>query len=105
MRSPPFQKCIVFHSSYKDIPLAVVKVSPIFPKFPSMLVPFSLIRNHIVLYSMTESVPVPSPLLSAIKHVSATTHAVNGSYDVLLMHYIMTFPALEIYSLTRKGSV
>ncbi len=47
MSSSPFRKYIVFHSSYKDIHLAVVKVSPISPKFPSTLVPFSLIRNHV----------------------------------------------------------
>ncbi len=47
MRSSPFQKYIVFHSYYKDIHLAVVNITPIFPKFSSTLVPFSLIRNHI----------------------------------------------------------
>ncbi len=46
MRSSPFQKYIVFHSYYRDIHLAVVKITPIFPKFPSTLVPFSLILNH-----------------------------------------------------------
>ncbi len=46
MRSYPLQKYIVFHSYYKDIHLAVVMITPSFPKFPSTLVPFSLIRNH-----------------------------------------------------------
>ncbi len=47
MRSSSFQKYIVFNTQNKDINLAVVKMTPIFPKFPGTLVPFSLIRNHI----------------------------------------------------------
>ena len=43
-RSLPFQKYIVFHSIYKDMHLAVAKVSPIFPKFPIKLV--IVIQHH-----------------------------------------------------------
>ena len=45
----PLQKYIVFHSYNKDIHVAVVKISPILPKFSSTLVPFSLIRNHTII--------------------------------------------------------
>ncbi len=41
------KKCIVFHGYYKPTDAAVFKNSPIFPNFPSMLVPLSQIRNHI----------------------------------------------------------
>ena len=38
---------IVCHTCYEEISLVAIKISPIFPKFPSTLVPFSLIQNHI----------------------------------------------------------
>ncbi len=41
------QKYIVFHGCYEHIHVAAASISPIFPNFPSTLVPFSLIRNHI----------------------------------------------------------
>ena len=46
-KTSSFQKYIVFHGCYNDIHRAVFSISPIFPIFLSMLVPFSLIRNHI----------------------------------------------------------
>ncbi len=54
VRSSSFQKYIDFHSYYKDIHLAVVKTFPIFRKFPSTLVPFSLIQNHITIYTLLQ---------------------------------------------------
>ncbi len=50
VRSSPFQKYIAFHSYFKEIHLVVVRITPILPKFPSTLVPFSLIQNHMMLY-------------------------------------------------------
>ena len=47
VRSSPFQKYTVPHSHHRDTHLTVVKISPIFPKLPRMLVPLSLIRNHL----------------------------------------------------------
>ncbi len=46
-RLSAFQKYIVFYTYHKSIHLAVIRNSPIFPKFPSTLVPFSQIKNHI----------------------------------------------------------
>ncbi len=45
-RFPSLKKYIVFPGYYGEIFLAVNMISPIFPIFPSLLVPFSLIRNH-----------------------------------------------------------
>ncbi len=44
-----FRKYIVFHGYYGDRYLAVIMISPIFPIFPSTLVPFSCDRNHMSL--------------------------------------------------------
>ena len=50
----PFHKCIVFQGYYGTTHLAVVFIYPIFPKFPSTLVPFSLIRNHMSISNIDE---------------------------------------------------
>ncbi len=44
-KGSPFQKYIVFHWYYEDIHPAVISISPIFPIFPSMLIPFLQIPN------------------------------------------------------------
>ena len=49
MVSFSFQTYTVSHTYYEDIHLAILKIYPIFPKFPSTLVPFSLIRNRMML--------------------------------------------------------
>ena len=46
-RLSSFQKYIVLYAYYSAIHLAVIKLCPIFVKFPSTLVPFSQIRNQI----------------------------------------------------------
>ena len=43
----PMENYIVFHGYYGDIFLAVNMISPIFPTFPSTLVPFLRGQNHI----------------------------------------------------------
>ena len=40
MKAFSFQKYIVCHVYYADIHLSAIKISPIFPKFPSTSVPF-----------------------------------------------------------------
>ncbi len=44
----PFYKYMVFHGYSEDIHVVVTSISPIFPIFPSILIPFSLIRNQII---------------------------------------------------------
>ena len=47
LRSASFQKFIICHAYYEDVYLVLIKISPIFRKFPSTLVPFfSQIRNQ-----------------------------------------------------------
>ncbi len=51
-----FSVYIVCHANHASIPLAVIRISPIFPRFPSTLVPFLQIRNHISTYFMINDV-------------------------------------------------
>ena len=45
---------MVFYAYYEAIHLAVIRLSSIFVNFPSTLVPFSQIRNHIANIDQTQ---------------------------------------------------